>query len=52
MKVINWILAALLILGGIAFRCLDDYKKQMAEGRNPIFKAASIGLKQKTDYWN
>ena len=42
----------ILILGGIAFRCLDDYKKQMAEGKNPIFKAASIGLKQKTDYWN
>ena len=42
----------ILILGGIAFRCLDDYRKQMSEGKNPIFKAASIGLKQKTDYWN
>ena len=42
----------ILILGGIAFKCLDDYKKQMQQGINPIFKASSIGLKQKTDYWN
>ena len=42
----------ILILGGIAFACLDDYKKQMQQGINPIFKASSIGLKQKTDYWN
>ncbi|MBQ9016057.1 MAG: alanine:cation symporter family protein [Firmicutes bacterium] len=43
---------SILILGHIAFKCLDDYKKQKAEGRNPMFKAADIGLKQKTDYWN
>ena len=42
----------ILILGGIAFKCLDDYKKQKAQGINPLFKAASIGLKQKTDFWN
>ena len=42
----------ILILGGIAFKCLDDYRKQMAEGINPVFKAANIGLKQKTDHWN
>ena len=42
----------IIILGGIAFKCLDDYKRQMAEGINPIFKSASIGLKQKTDFWN
>ena len=42
----------IIILGGIAFKCLDDYKRQMAEGHNPIFKAAAIGLKQKTDFWN
>ena len=43
---------SILILGGIAIKCLDDYKKQKAEGLNPIFKAANIGLKQKTDFWN
>ncbi|MBQ9060780.1 MAG: alanine:cation symporter family protein [Firmicutes bacterium] len=43
---------SILILGHIAFRCLDDYKKQKAEGKNPTFKTADIGLKQKTDYWN
>ena len=42
----------IIILGSIAFKCLDDYKRQMAEGINPIFKSASIGLKQKTDFWN
>ena len=42
----------ILILGGIAFKCLEDYKKQKAQGVNPIFKASSIGLKQKTDFWN
>ena len=43
---------SIIILGSIAFKCLDDYKKQKAEGINPIFKAANIGLKQKTDFWN
>ncbi len=42
----------ILILGGIAIKCLKDYKEQSAKGINPVFKAASIGLKQKTDYWN
>ena len=42
----------IIILGRIAFKCLADYKRQKAEGHNPIFKAADIGLKQKTDFWN
>jgi len=42
----------IIILGRIAFKCLDDYKAQMREGKNPIFKAANIGLKQETDWWN
>ena len=42
----------ILILGGIAIKCLNDYRKQKAQGLNPQFKAADIGLKQKTDYWN
>ena len=43
---------SIIILGSIAFKCLDDYKRQMKEGVNPIFKAADMGLKQKTDFWN
>ena len=42
----------IIILGGIAFKCLDDYKRQKNEGKNPVFKSANIQLKQKTDYWN
>ena len=42
----------ILILGGIAFKCLDDYKKQREKGINPVFKAADINIKQETDYWN
>ena len=43
---------SILILGGVAFKCLDDYRKQKANGLDPHFKAADIGLKQKTDFWN
>lgn len=41
----------ILILGGIAFKCLDNYKKQMKEGINPIFKARDIGITVETDWW-
>ena len=41
----------ILILGGIAFKCLDDYRRQMRQGINPVFKAENIGLNLKTDYW-
>lgn len=40
------------ILGGVAVKCLNDYTKQRKEGKDPEFKAADIGLKQKTDFWN
>ena len=43
---------SIIILGKIAFKCLDDYKAQMKEGKNPVFKASNIGLKQETDFWN
>lgn len=42
----------ILIMGGPAFKALKDYNKQKKEGKDPVFKAADIGLKQKTDYWN
>lgn len=43
---------SILILGGVAFKCLDDYRKQKAQGLDPHFKASSIGLKDKVDFWN
>ena len=42
---------SILILGGVACKCLKDYQKQKAEGKDPHFKAADIGLKQDTDFW-
>ncbi len=49
MAIIN--LPVICILGGPALRALDDYTAQLAEGKNPSFKAKSIGLEQKLDYW-
>ena len=37
--------------GGTAMRALSDYMKQRREGRDPVFKAKNIALKEKTDYW-
>ena len=41
----------ILILGTTAVRCLEDYRRQRAEGKEPVFRSADIGLKEKTDYW-
>ncbi len=41
-----------IVLGGVAYRALDDYKAQKKAGKNPSFKAASVGVKEKTDFWN
>ncbi len=50
MAIIN--LPVIVILSKPALACLNDYLKQRKEGKNPEFKAASIGLKDKTDFWN
>ncbi|MDD6347098.1 MAG: alanine/glycine:cation symporter family protein [Lachnospiraceae bacterium] len=42
----------ILILGGRAIRCLEDYTDQKKRGLNPVFKAADIGIREKTDFWN
>ncbi|MBQ9708460.1 MAG: alanine:cation symporter family protein [Firmicutes bacterium] len=44
-------LPVILILGAPAFKCLKDYQKQKAEGKNPEFIAKDIGIKQDTDFW-
>ena len=42
----------IFILARPALAALKDYTAQRKTGRNPVFKAASIDLKEKTDYWN
>lgn len=42
----------ILILGGTAIKCLNDYTKQKKEGENPVFKASDIGMdSEKLDCW-
>ena len=50
MAIIN--LPVIVILGKPALDALKDYFSQRNEGKDPFFKAASIGLKTKTDFWN
>ncbi|MGI5963199.1 MAG: alanine/glycine:cation symporter family protein [Lawsonibacter sp.] len=49
MALIN--LPVIVILGNTALRALEDYVKQKKMGRNPVFKASSIGLEGQTDFW-
>lgn len=41
---------AILLLGNIAFRVLDDYRAQKKQGKDPVFKASNIHLSD-TDEW-
>ena len=50
MVIIN--IPVILILTKPAMAALKDYMAQRKEGKEPEFKAASIHLKQKTDFWN
>ena len=50
MAIIN--LPVIVILGKTALDALKDYSEQRKAGKDPQFKAASIGLKEKTDFWN
>lgn len=42
---------AIIRLGKIAKNCLDDYLDQKANGKNPVFKAENIGLKEHVECW-
>jgi AGCS family alanine or glycine:cation symporter len=50
MVVVN--VPVILILTKPALAALKDYMAQRKQGKNPEFLASSIGLKQKTDFWN
>ena len=41
---------AMFLLGNIAIKVLRDYDRQRKEGKNPEFKASSIGI-ENTQYW-
>ena len=45
-------LPVIVLLGRTALSALKDYTSQRREGKDPVFRAASIGLKEKTDFWN
>lgn len=49
MAIIN--VPVLFLLLKPAIRCLDDYLKQKKAGKNPVFKAQDIDLKEETDFW-
>lgn len=40
----------IFLLGGIAFKVLDDYTKQKKQGIDPVFNAKNVGLNN-TDTW-
>lgn len=44
-------LPVIIILGGPALRAMKDYMKQKKAGKDPVFKAENIQLKDKTDFW-
>jgi len=50
MVIVN--IPVIIILAKPAVNALKDYQKQRAEGKDPVFKAADINLKEKTDFWN
>lgn len=45
-------LPVIILLGGPAVQCLRDYIRQKKDGKNPVFKARDIQLKDQTDFWN
>ena len=48
MAIVNII--AILLLGNIALKVLKDYETQKKAGKNPVFKAENVGIKN-TDCW-
>lgn len=41
-----------IVLGGVAYKALDNYVAQRKAGKNPVYNAAENGVKEKTDFWN
>ena len=41
---------AMVLLGGIAVKVIQDYKEQKVQGLNPVFKAEKLGITN-TECW-
>ena len=42
----------IIVLSRPAAAALQDYTEQKRDGKNPVFRAADINLRERTDYWN
>ena len=40
-----------VIIGGVAYKALNNYVAQRKEGKKPVYIARDNGVKQDTDYW-
>ena len=40
-----------VIIGGVAYKALNNYVEQRKEGKKPVYIARDNGVKQETDYW-
>jgi len=40
-----------IILGGVAYKALDNYIAQKKEGKDPVYNAKENGVKEETDFW-
>ena len=49
MAIIN--IPVIIILSNTAMKALRDYERQLKEGKNPVFRSADIGMKEKLDCW-
>lgn len=49
MALIN--IPAIFMLKEPVIQCMNDYIEQRKNGKNPVFKASSINLKDKVDFW-
>ncbi len=49
MTLIN--LPAICLLSGSAMRTLADYRRQRSAGKDPMFRAADAGIREKTEFW-
>ncbi|MEE1038037.1 MAG: alanine/glycine:cation symporter family protein [Eubacterium sp.] len=43
-------IVTIFVLGGQAFKVIKDYEKQRKEGKDPVFKAADVGI-ENVDFW-
>jgi AGCS family alanine or glycine:cation symporter len=41
---------AIVLMHGVAFKCLKDYEAQKKEGKEPVFHPEKLGIKN-ADYW-